>query len=187
MLCMIRISAILLLLAAPALAQQVGPSVRADLDGDGAEELYTLLLEDPKGAEASNKADLAVQTAVGVRVVEDVVWQGRYDAGRPELEVGPENSLLLTAMNDGYGRHRWSEIVTIAYHNDQLRITAVSYGWYDPLDLDAGETCDVDLLSGRGHVKTPEGSREIAAPFPPPLLWDWRAGTFDSLNVCGFT
>jgi hypothetical protein len=183
---MIRLSATLMLLAAPAFAQQPGPSVRADLDGDGVEELYTLLLEDLEVADASNKADLAVQTTEGVRVVEDVVWQGRYDAGRPELDVGPENTLLLTAMNDGYGRHRWSETITIAHHNDDLRVTAVSYGWYDPLDLDAGETCDVDLLSGRGHVKTPEGSREIAAPFPPPLLWDWRAGTFDPLEVCGF-
>ena len=184
---MIRLSAIFMLLAVPALAQHPGPSVRADLDGDGVDELYTLLLEDPDAADPSNKADLAVQTAEGVRVVEDVVWQGRHDAGRPELDVGPENTLLITAMNDGYGRHRWSETIAIAHHNDDLRVTAVSYGWYDPLDLDAGETCDVDLLSGRGHVKTPEGSREIAAPFTPPLLWDWRAGTFDSLDVCGFT
>ena len=78
---MIRLSAILMLLAAPAFAQQPEPFVRADLDGDGAEELYTLLPEDPEAADPSNKADLAVQTAEGVRVVEDVVWQGRYDAG----------------------------------------------------------------------------------------------------------
>jgi hypothetical protein len=183
---MIRLSAILMLLAAPALAQQPGPSVRADLDGDGVAEFSSLLLEDPEDAKSSNSADLAIRTAEGVRVVGGVVWQGRYDAGRPALDLGPEGTLLLTAMNDGYGRHRWSETITIAHHNDDLRVTAVSYGWYDPLDLDAGETCDVDLLSGRGHVKTPEGSREIAAPFPPPLLWNWRTGTFDSLEVCGF-
>ena len=167
---MIRLTAILMLLAAPAFAQQPGPSVRADLDGDGVEELYTLLLGDPEAADASNKADLAVQAAEGVRVVEDVVWQGRYDAGRPELDVGSENTLLLTAMNDGYGRHRWSETITIAHHNDDLHVTAVSYGWYDPLDLDAGETCDVDLLFGRGVAVTSEGRHEIVVPFPPPLL-----------------
>ncbi len=183
---MIRLAAGLLLLAAPAFAEQAGPSVRTDLDGDGVEEVYALLLNSPDDTDPPNSADLAVQTAEGVRVVEDVVWQGRYDAGRPEFDVGSENTLLLTAMNDGYGRHRWSETITIAHRDGELHVTAVSYGWYDPLDLDAGETCDVDLLSGRGHVKTPEGSREIAAPFPPPLLWDWRAGTFDPLEVCGF-
>jgi len=112
---MMRLSAIVMLLAEPAFAQQPGPSMRADLDGEGKEELYTLLLEDPEAADPLSKANLAAQTAEGVRVIEDVIWQDRYDAGRPELDVGPENTLLFPAMNDGYGRHRWSETITIAW------------------------------------------------------------------------
>ncbi len=144
--------------------------MRADLDGDGVEEVYVLILNSSDNVDPSNAADLVVQTEEGVRVLEDVVWQGNYDAGRPELEVGAEGTLLLTAMNDGYGRHRWSETVTIAHHDGNWRITVVSYGWYDPLDLDAGETCDVDLLFGRGVGVTSEGRHEIVVPFPPPLL-----------------
>lgn len=157
------------LLAGPALAQAPGWIVETDLDGDGEEEIYSLL------DSGTGTVDLSVETASGPLVFPGVTWTGGMAGQEPGLALSPSGSLLLTSRNDSVGRDRWTLTLTIAQRDGGLRIAGITYDWRDTLDPEAGwGGCDLNLLSGRGVVKGPEGEREIAAPVPAPLLSDWQ-------------
>ncbi len=160
--------------------------VAADLDRDGGAEVYRLHYDGPEADLPSSRADLTVESEGTMRRVEGVAWSGGFHGSLPELEVGPEPSVLVHSMNDAYGRQRWYQTLTIAFRNGDWRVIGLGYAWRDSLDLGAWGSCDLDLLSGRGVVSTPEGEREIDAPFPAPLLWDWPEVRLSLGEVCGF-
>lgn len=175
-----RLLPVLALLAGPACAQDWQPvrEVRADLDGNGAAETYTLR----DGAEGS--VDLLVTEGAWERVVPWAAWTGAMAGQQPELAVSEAGSVLLTSMNEGIGRDRWRLTLTIAHRDRDWRVAGITYDWRDALDPLAWGSCDLNLLSGRGAVETEGGTREVAAPFTAPLLWAWRDGALDFFAAC---
>ena len=156
-------------LGGPALAQGAGQSVAADLDGDGAAEVYSLL------DNGTGTVDLSVETASGVTTFPAVAWTGGMAGQEPDLALGPSGSLLLTSRNDSVGRDRWTQTLTLAYRDGALKVAGITYARQDTLDLEAGwGTCDLNLLSGRGVVERPGGRHEVTVPGPAPLLSDWQ-------------
>ena len=173
---------LVLALAGPATAQGWEPvrEVEADLDGDGLAETYRL--ED----NGQGSVDLLVSEGGRIREVPGAAWTGGMAGQAPELGVSPAGSVLLTSMNDAVGRDRWRLTLTIAHRQGDWRVAGITYDWRDTLDPAAWGRCDLNFLSGRGVVETEKGSREIAAPGPAPLLWDWRDGGFNPFEACGF-
>lgn len=171
-----------LVLAGPTLAQdswQTVSNIKADLDHDGEAEVYTLLDHGLDGV------GLSVETDKGFQRAERVAWSGGMPGQRPELSLNPAGSVLLTFMNEAVGRDRWRLVITIAHRDGDWRVAGLTYDWWDTLDPDAGGTCDVNLLSGRGTVDVAGTQREVEAPWPAPRLWDWRDKYFDAAEVCG--
>ncbi len=184
---MLAALALLVGLGGPALAEDGLPSreVEADLDGDGAAEVYRLHYDGPYAPEPSYEADLTVEIGGLRRRVEGIAWSGGYHAALPELELAPDGSVLVRSLNDAYGRERWYLTLAVAHREGDWRVVSVRYSWRDTLDLEAWGRCEVDLLSGRGTVTTPAGERPVAAPFPAPPLWDWPEVDFNPYEVCG--
>ena len=177
-----RFLALLPFIASPALAQdhsQTVSELRADLDGNGAAEIYTLL------DYGSGGVNLTVETERDFHSAREVAWSGGLPGQRPELSLSPHGSLLLTSMNDAVGRDRWRLTLTIAHREGDWRVAGITYDWWDTIDPAAGGTCDVNLLSGRGVVVDRTGQREVEAPWPAPRLWDWRDTYFDPIELCG--
>lgn len=168
-------------LAGPALAQDWQPvrEVSADLDRNGVPEAYRIE-EDGQGS-----VDLVVADGGRERVAAGIAWSGAMAGTLPALSLSPAGSVLLTSMNDGVGRDRWRLTLTIAHRDGDWRVAGITYDWRDTLDPQGWGRCDINLLAGRGVVETAQGRREIAAPFPAPLLWDWRAEAFDPFSACG--
>ena len=100
------------------------------------------------------------------------------------LALGPAGGVQLVSGNDAVGRGRWFQVVTIAHRDGALRVTGVTYSWRDTLDPEAGGTCDLNLLSGRGVVQTAAGARDVAAPPSLPLS-EWQGAASVLPPVCG--
>lgn len=157
-------------------------SVQADLDGDGQTETYSLR----PGADPTT-VDLVAGDGRAGTTYADVAWTGAMAGQAPWLELTPGGSLAVISENTGIGRDRWHMTLTIA-HRDGLRVAGVTYEWYDTLDPEAGGTCDLNLLSGRGTVATAAGARAVTAG-PAPRLANWREmdGTAALLAPCGIS
>ena len=160
------LSLLFFLLAVPALAQgpELVTEVRADLDDDGVQETYTL----------REDGDLVVSEAGWERVVPDAAFVGPVAGQQPSLGISEGDSVLLTSMNEGLGRDRWSMTLTIAHRQGDWRIAGYTYDFYDLMDPEAWGHCDLNLLTGEGIAETDES---LLAPVATsaPLLWDWRA------------
>lgn len=156
-----------LLCPVPALAQDGDFSVAADLDGDGAPETFSLV----PGDESS--VALRVETAEGGFTLPDAAWQGGLAGQEASLALSPGGSVLLGSGNDAVGRDRWALTVTIAFREGELRVAGLTYEWRDTLDPEAGGTCDLNLLTGRGTLTDAAGTRAVEAP-AALLLRDWR-------------
>jgi hypothetical protein len=160
---------LLTILAGPALAQAPGRIVETDLDGDGSDEIYSLL------DNGTGTVDLSVETASGPLVFPGVAWTGGMAGQEPDLSLSPSGSVLLTSRNDSVGRDRWTLTLTVAHRDGELKVAGITYQRYDTLDPEAGwGTCDLNLLSGRGVVEGPGGKEEITVPGPAPSLADWQ-------------
>ncbi|WP_051520965.1 hypothetical protein [Rubellimicrobium mesophilum] len=159
----------LAVLAGPALAQEGGQSVTADLDKDGAPETYSLL------DNGTGTVDLTVESASGTTTFPGVAWTGGMAGQEPDLSLSPAGSVLLASRNDSVGRDRWTLVLTIAQRDGALKVAGITYERRDTLDPEMGwGTCDLNLLSGRGVIEGPGGRQEIAVPGPAPRLSDWQ-------------
>ena len=167
---------LLALLAGPALAQEGGQSVTADLDGDGQAETYSLR-DNGMGA-----VDLSVESASGVASFPNVAWTGGMAGQEPDLAVSPSGSVWLASRNESVGRDRWTLTLTLAQRDGVLKVAGLTYQRYDTLDPDAGwTTCDLNLLSGRGVIEGPGGQQEVTVSGPAPALSDWQEGDLPDL------
>ena len=159
------------------------PTVRADLDGDGSPESYALRRRD------DGSVDLAVEGPDGGAGYPGLAWMGGMAGQEPHLEVTEGGSLRVVSMNDSVGRDRWMLTLTVAHRDGALRVAGLTYDWRDTLDLAAGGTCDLNLLTGRGTVAGASSGRaptpvRVAGP-PAPRLEEWPALEARFLSQCG--
>ncbi|NDU99396.1 hypothetical protein [Pseudoroseicyclus tamaricis] len=172
-----------MVMAGAAAAQQEpreGREVSSDLDGDGVAETFTLRLTE------ENIALLDVTEGdAPVRTFYDVAWSGASPGTLPSLELAPNGSLRILSANESIGRERWRLALTIAYRDGHYRVAGITYDWYDTLDLSAGGTCDVNLLTGSGTVEIGPQRGEITALGGAPRLMDWRAEAGREGAICG--
>ncbi|MCR8724738.1 hypothetical protein [Frigidibacter sp. ROC022] len=155
------------LLAGPAWAGPIGPMVSSDLNGDGKVERFSLI-------DSDGSVDLVIEnTGGGVVIAEDVAWMGGIGQ-QPELDVAANGSVRLTSMNEAIGRNRWHLTLTIAYRRNAYMVAGVTYAWYDTLDLDAGGSCDLNLLTGKGILDVKSGRREVRTSLAPMPVTDWH-------------
>lgn len=80
----------------------------------------------------------------------NLVWSGAMWGTTPSLTLGQSGSLEVQSANESIGRHRWNQKLTLAYRNGAFMVAGYTYNSYDTLDLSAGLSCDVNLLTGKG-------------------------------------
>ena len=85
------------------------------------------------------------------------------------LDVNNAGSLRIKSGNEGIGRNRWSQILTVVYRDKQFLIAGITYTARDTLDPKAGGDCDINFLSGKGL----RNGRPVEARFTPIRLSDW--------------
>lgn len=122
----------------------------ADWNRDGLADRAQLVEEDDSTATLvlflSDKAQGAVKPAVRVPAF---AFSGLLEGMQPELKVTPQGSLQVISQNNAISRDRWTQIVTIIYRNHQFRVAGLTYYSYDTLDPNAGESVDINLLTGQ--------------------------------------
>ncbi len=164
----------LLLLASPALGQDVLGVVKSDLDSSGAPEVFTLL------DTGNGTADLQIDdTAMGTVFAADIAWVGGVGQ-TPSIALADNGSVQVRSMNDSVGRDRWTLTLTIAYRNDAYRVAGYTYAWHDTLDLAANGVCDVNLLTGDGEVSLHGGpKKQFTQSLPALPVTDWTDMTIN--------
>ncbi|WP_022951955.1 hypothetical protein [Leucothrix mucor] len=80
----------------------------------------------------------------------NLVWSGAMWGTTPSLTIGKSGSLEVHSQNEAIGRNRWSQKLTLAYRKGAFVVAGYTYNSYDTLDLSAGLSCDVNLLTGGG-------------------------------------
>ena len=141
-----RLAPLLVMLLAGPLAAQ---DIRADLDGNGHAETFRLLVpeDDPR-------ADLEIAGQWASRIYPGVGRAGIAAGTLPRLELTSNGSLRLITANSAIGRNRWEQILTIAWRDSAYRVAGYTYSFHDTLDPEAHGFCDVNLLTGRGVIRT---------------------------------
>lgn len=175
-----RAAFLVLCLAPPLSAQQIGQMVSSDLNGDQRVERFTLL------DSGEGTVDLQIEnTGGGVIYAEDIAWLGGVGQ-QPELTLAPNGSVKLTSMNEAIGRNRWHMTLTIAYRKGAYRVAGFTYDWYDTLDLNDYGLCDLNLLNGRGVAENGGNRRNVRTDQPAIPVTQWN----DSIpipKVCGLS
>ncbi|WP_143033523.1 hypothetical protein [Roseicitreum antarcticum] len=78
----------------------------------------------------------------------DLVFAGMMGGQLPGLVARSDSSFALHSENTGIGRNAWMQDITIAWRQGGFVVAGFTYSTYDRLDVDAGGTCDVNLLTG---------------------------------------
>jgi hypothetical protein len=102
-------------------------------------------------------------------VKKNAAWSGAIWGARASLEVADKGSLLIKSENDAIGRDRWSQTVTVVYRDKQFLVAGLTRQARDTLDLNAGGSCDINFLTGKGK----RNDKPVAVKTPAPRLADW--------------
>ena len=160
----------LCLTAIAAQAEQFGPMVASDLNGDGVMERFVLI-----DKEEDYRVDLVItDPRGGVTVARDIAWRGGIGQ-EPMLDLAPNGSVRVVSMNESIGRDRWWLTLTIAHRDGAYKVAGFTFDWYDTLDPEAYGVCDLNLLSGKGLLTkgdTPE--RQIRASLLAREVTEWK-------------
>ena len=150
----------------------------ADLDGDGRAERITLIPDAPD-------VDLVIEGTGGDRIeVRDFVWTGLLAGTQSSLELAANGSVRVVSRNEGIGRGRWTQVLTIAYRGGDYVIAGCTYDWFDTIDQDDFGSCDVTLLTGAGVRDRGGVWTAFRTDAPVPLVSDW-VGRQGFLPECG--
>lgn len=136
----------------PAL-ERVLSAVTLPLSGDGY-DLAVLVDNLDEGADLylylgleRNALDKTIKPTL---VKKNAAWTGGMARTRPSLAENEKGSLLIKSVNDAIGRSRWSQTLTVVYRNKSLIVAGLTHEERDTLDLQAGGSCDLNFLSGKG-------------------------------------
>lgn len=141
--------------------------VVSDLNGDGRAESFALR------DTGEGTVDLLIDGAV---VAPDIAWKGGIGQD-PGLSLAPNGSVRLASMNDSIGRDRWRLTLTLAHRDGAYRVAGLTYEWYDTLDLDRAGFCDLNLLNGKGFVRSGQGDLSpVRTTLRAPKVDQWHEG-----------
>ncbi|EGF90396.1 hypothetical protein ABI_34170 [Asticcacaulis biprosthecium C19] len=145
--------------------ERVIATITADWNEDGGFDRAVLV-------QSEDGADLIVYMSDGdsmkpVAFAPDLVWSGNMWGTQPSLELSPAGGLKVLSGNDAIGRSRWQQTLTLAWRNEAWVVAGVTTMSRDTLDPDAGGTCDINFLTGKGTaygkaVKKPVGAIPVA-------------------------
>ncbi len=164
--------------ALPALAQTPGyervlSAVTLSFTDGGATDRAVLVDNRDAGADLhlylsleDAKPDAPVRPAL---VKKNAAWSGAMWGTRPSLEVSGKGSLLIKSGNEAIGRGRWTQTLTVVYRNKDFVVAGITRDERDTLDLKAGGSCDLNLLTGKGK----RNSKPVETKFPAIKLADW--------------
>lgn len=109
-------------------------------------------------------------------------WRGLMWGTQPEIEVTGKGALLLTTMNEGIGRSRWHETLTILWRDGRFVVGGYTRSAYDTLEPDYEYACDVNLFTGKGVFN----GKPIATEVRAVPVTDWRASDAQpySTRIC---
>ena len=164
------LSAFLLAMAAPAMAATPAPAPSAPANvppekiisaatgsfaGDGTMN-RAVLIDDAD----NDSADLVIYAGdVGgpfkvVAFAHDIAYVGAMFGTVPELRVTKDGGLSVYSENMGVGRDKWEQTLTLAFRNGQYVVSGFTLSSWDGLDPNAGGSCDINFLSGKGIKNT---------------------------------
>jgi hypothetical protein len=164
--------------ALPALAQTPGyervlSAVTLSFTDGGATDRAVLVDNRDAGADLylylsldDAKPDASVKPAL---VKKNAAWSGAMWGTRPSLEVSGNGSLLIKSGNEAIGRGRWTLTLTVVYRNKDFVVAGLTRDVRDTLDLKAGGSCDLNLLTGKGK----RNDKSVETKFPAIKLADW--------------
>ncbi len=148
--------------------------ITSDIDGDGHAESFELIGADIDALD--DGADLLIRSRATTIRARDIAWVGGLYGQLPMLARAPNGSILLTSMNASVGRDRWELTLTIAYRSGAYRIAGYTYHWRDTLNPDAFGSCDLNLLTGRGTLTTPnQKNKPVRTVLSAPRVEEWSA------------
>lgn len=102
-------------------------------------------------------------------VKKNAAWSGAMAGTRASLAASEKGSLLIKSANEGIGRGRWSQTLTVVYRNGAPIVAGLTREERDTLDLAAGGSCDLNFLTGEG---TRSGKKITVRPLAVSLV-DW--------------
>jgi hypothetical protein len=157
-------------------------AVSGDFNKDGAQDLALLIrgdgdmdlrffLQDKDGFYLK-PAGAALRKVWGTAQPDGMMGQ------EPELKALPNGSIQVITKNEGMGRDRWHQTLTLAYRNTDFIVAGFTYSYYDTLDETRNGDCDLNVLTGKGVANTPDGkggSKKIAVATTPQFIpfKDW--------------
>jgi hypothetical protein len=140
--------------------QKAGPAtplveITLDLNGDSVMDKATLMAAEDEPA--ALHLFLGRRSGSGVAfnapvIKPDLVFNGAMAGQQASLEAGRGGSLRVLSLNEGIGRNKWTQTLTIAFRNGRFVVAGLTYVTYDTLALDdptSNYTCDVNFLTGR--------------------------------------
>lgn len=153
--------------------ERVISAVTLNLTGQGGADRAVLVDNFESGADLyiylaidDAKPDVALKPAL---VKKAAAWSGAMWGTRPSLEVSGKGSLLIKSGNEAIGRGRWTQTLTVVYRNKDFVVAGITRDERDTLDLKAGGSCDLNLLTGKGQ----RISKPVETKFPAIKLADW--------------
>ncbi|ESQ89809.1 hypothetical protein ABAC460_10935 [Asticcacaulis sp. AC460] len=128
--------------------ESVISTITADWNEDGGFDRAVLV-------QSQDSVDLIVYMSDGdtmkpAAFAPGLVWSGSMWGTQPSLQLSPAGGLQVVSGNDAIGRSRWQQTLTLAWRNNQMVVAGVTTVSRDTLDLEAGGTCDVNFLTGKG-------------------------------------
>lgn len=127
---------------------------------DATADLYIFLNLDPAKSKGDIKPALLKKNAAS---------SGSLWGSRPSLDISGKGSLLIKSANEAIGRDRWSQTLTIVYRNKEFVVAGLTRETRDTLDLNAGGSCDLNFLSGKGK----RNGKPVEVSSRPIRLADW--------------
>lgn len=147
-------------LSSVTLSFENGDTDRAVLveNNDGAADLYIYRALEPMREGPARPALMK----------KDAAWTGAMWGARPELGSNSKGSLLIKSGNDGIGRSRWSQTLTVVYRNREFVVAGLTREAHNTIDLTSHD-CDLNFLTGKGK----RDGKPVEAKTPAPKLADW--------------
>ena len=156
-------------------ADRITAAAVGDWNRDGADDL-AVIARPPEGSDDDSGVYIYLADDGASRLslkasAPNWIWGSStvygQEAGVAALANG---SIELTSQNSAIGRDRWEQRVTIAYRESRFVVAGYTYSAYDTLDPNHTESCDLNVLTGKGTAN----GKPVATKGAQVAFEDWR-------------